>query len=135
MAEPGAEFIRIWSRRHHDFDPRGWDEFSVKTPLRIYEQHPDLVHVEPSESFFPLSWDDRDLELVYEQVTALERSYSIHLWESVAYARFLSRLSEEDILSRDSTYNILARRALKGVPPFRCSGRTSEGALPPRPAS
>lgn len=88
--DQGAEFARIWLAHYDTFRSKGrdryWDEHSVRLPLRLAEQHPDLVTIYPQDQFFSPLWGH--LKTIFqkprrEQRLYLQNSISVHLWESI----------------------------------------------------
>ncbi len=111
MAEKSHPFLKMWQDSFSDFNPEDWNQMACRKPLELYMKHKSLVHIEPPESFFLLTWSEKDLRDAHVNVIAHPRSYSMHLWESKAYKSHLQHITEPDIRTRHSTYNILARRA------------------------
>lgn len=112
MAEQQSEFMLKWKDRYVDFDPNNWVRSSIYEPYVIACQHQDLIHVEPSESFFRLTWHEDDAILMHKKTIQFERSYSAHLWENILYEKYLRGINFDDVWGRDSSYNILARKCL-----------------------
>jgi hypothetical protein len=55
MAEPNAEFIRLWLERMPGAFDGSWSRHSTFLPYELSVQYPDLIHTEPEESFFFLT--------------------------------------------------------------------------------
>ena len=82
MAAPQARFIKQWIEEYRDFDCEQWDEHSVKRPMRIATEHPDLLNVQPENVFFWPSWQnpdavffDTDKEFVVRRAKGIARSH------------------------------------------------------------
>ena len=112
LSEKDYLFLAHWHGKLPEFDAYDWNKMACRVPLQLSRSHAELIHIEPPESFFRLTWSDQELKAAHEEVLEFNRSYSMHLWETCAYTKYLSKITEEDIRSRDSTYNILARRIL-----------------------
>jgi hypothetical protein len=113
LAEQRHEFLNLWMNEFVSFAPDDWNKMAVRKPFEVFSRNSTLVHIEPPESFFRLAWNEEDLRAAHEEVIPYHRSYLMHLWEAIAYKKYLSKITEEDVLTRDSTYNILARNVLK----------------------
>lgn len=124
MAEPGAPFVRLWlDEMERSFDG-SWSGHSTLLPQRLSEQHPDLLHVEPSRSFYPFMWTPADLTTLFEGCQPLpDAAYSIHLWSHLWWEKrrrdfcafHAGLLTEEHVRGTDTTFNLLARRFLPGA--------------------
>jgi len=112
IAMPKAEFLSLWRDRVKEFDPNDWNKLGVRDPWDISRAAPSLIHVEPPESFFRTTWYPQDLADTHERVIHFERSYSLHLWESKTHHTTLKNITEESVLTKDTSYNLLARKAL-----------------------
>jgi hypothetical protein len=111
MAEKGHRFIIVWQAEFYDFEPRDYNKFAVRIPWRIAIQHPGWIHMEPPESFFRLNWNEEDLKLMFEKTISFERSYCSHLLHNNSQY-WLSKLTLDDIWSKDTSYNLIAREIL-----------------------
>jgi 2-polyprenyl-3-methyl-5-hydroxy-6-metoxy-1,4-benzoquinol methylase len=109
IAPPGAEFLKIWLDQYRSFDGTKWNEHSVILPVRLARQYPDLVRVEPPESFFWPTCNEDGLKSLFVDDGAFPHAYSIHLWESLSW-RYLSQLDYDQVTRIDTAYNRIARR-------------------------
>ncbi|MCU0372996.1 MAG: hypothetical protein MUE56_07105 [Ignavibacteria bacterium] len=114
MAEKNAEFARLWLSNYKTFRSKGkdkyWAEHSVKLPSVLAKQNPDLLHIEPYNSFhFPLYYKF-SLRKLFIDANDYPEAFCHHLWEGGSWDEYLSKLSVEDIMQRDSTYNLIARK-------------------------
>jgi hypothetical protein len=50
--------------------------------------------------------------MMFEEVHDFPEAYLHHLWESFAWEKYMSKLTEGMIKTTDSTYNLIARRFL-----------------------
>jgi len=121
MARPDAAFVRLWLARMPEAFDGSWSNHATLLPQRLAEQHPELVHIEPSRSFYPFMWTPSDLHTLLEGCERnLEGVFSIHLWSHLWWERRRrdfstfsgDLLTEEHIRKKDTTYNLIARRFL-----------------------
>jgi hypothetical protein len=118
MAEPGAEFARLWLERMGQSFDGSWSGHSTILPERLSREHPELVHVEPQRSFFKHDWTPGGISTMLEgRDTDAEGVFSIHLWSHLwwsrwrrEYSRFhAGRLDEDYVRRGETTYAALAR--------------------------
>ncbi len=129
MAEPEAEFGRIWlSAMRSSFDG-SWSGHSTLLPERLSRDHPDLLRVEPEGTFYRYPWTRNGIRMLLEGLdTDLDGAVSLHLWSHLWWSRrrldfssfHAGMLTERRIASVDTTYNVIARRYL---PPARTIGK------------
>ncbi len=112
IARKNPLFLRLWRSEFAHFDPNDWNKMACRVPLTLAVQHPQLIHVEGNEAFFRLNWSPQEVDVLFASVVDLSRSYSQHLWEHTSYELYLSKLTLEDIMTRDTTYNLLARKVI-----------------------
>jgi hypothetical protein len=56
MGEPGADFAKQWlARTYEEFDGT-WSRHSTFLFFRLSREYPELIHVEPPQSFFFYDW-------------------------------------------------------------------------------
>ncbi|MCC6286778.1 MAG: hypothetical protein IT249_02735 [Chitinophagaceae bacterium] len=110
---PGAAFTEFDSA---DYIISGkdqyWSEHSVAVPLQLAKLFPGLVHIEPEASFFYPSYSEEDLKMLFEESLVFPDAYCFHLWESLSYDKYLSRLNKSTIKTQKNSYNNLVRRFL-----------------------
>lgn len=112
MSAPNAPFLDHWYNAYHEFNPDGWIEISVQKPMALANQFPDLIHIEPNESFFKFDWSQRHVAMLHSEVSDVSDCYSIHLWETIVWREILSDLDPIKLLRTTTTYSTLARRHL-----------------------
>ena len=88
-----------------------WDEHSVYVPKFLSKQLPKKLHIENYKSFHYPIWDDKGIKMLFEEDHNMENAYCHHLWESTSW-KYLNNLTEEEIKTKDTTYNKIARRFL-----------------------
>lgn len=96
LSRPDSEFLKIWYEEYRSFRSKGrdvyWNEHSVKLPLRLAKENPDLIHIEGVKSFFYPHW--KNPEILWKNSSQdFSQSYCIHLWESKWWGKYLKRLS------------------------------------------
>jgi hypothetical protein len=139
LAEPNAEFLRLWHGEYRTFRARGrdefWDEHACKVPFRLAREHPGLVRIEDEFSFFwPLHtgaspailWSryaegfPARLMLRSKQLLALlflKGSYCVHLWEQLWWEPYLRRLTPESLAAEYHNFSKLFAGHLDGAHP------------------
>jgi hypothetical protein len=125
MAERGAEFGRLWLQAMENAFDGTWSRHSTLLPQELSQQRPDLVHVEPSRTFYKHMWTREGIATLFE---GLDADYtgvlSMHLWSHLWWSRWrrdfsrfhAGKLNEDFVRYVDTTYNLAARRFL---PPRR----------------
>lgn len=102
--EAGSAFGREWLASYATFRSTGWgdhwDEHSVRVPLRLAKRMPDAITILPHDTFFYPLWDDLPRIFKAGEPRFLDRSVSVHLWESATWP-MLSPLTP-DTIDRDS---------------------------------
>jgi len=84
MAEPGAEFARIWRARMAGAINGTWSNHSGFLAQSLSEERPKAVRVEPEPSFFPVPCTPAGIDgLLRDGDPDFSRSYSVHLWAHV----------------------------------------------------
>lgn len=114
MSEKNSEFAMKWMDEYKSFRSKGkdkyWAEHSVSVPLKLSKKYPHLLHIEAYNSFhFPLYYQI-SLRDLFVHSKDYPEAYCHHLWEGGSWDKYLKDLSISDILKRDSTYNLIARR-------------------------
>lgn len=126
MAEPGAEFGRIWLERMEAAFDGTWSNHSTFLPQRLASEYPHLIHVEQASSFFHFGATPRDLFALFEDLQEIPPDvYSFHLWEHLWWDRertdfsffHSGKLNESYVRDGGSTYSNAARPFLPSEPP------------------
>ena len=121
MSTKGSEFARIWLDKMEESFDGTWSEHSCSLAHRLSIDFPDIVHVEPSRSFYKHMWTREGLKALLEEVDDdLNGVVSIHLWAHLWWTKKRKEFSdfhgglinEKLIREKDSTYNIIARQFL-----------------------
>jgi len=116
LSEKNSAFVNRWLDTYSSFRSKGrdkfWNEHSVFVPIKLAAGHPgEVTLLGPYAFHYPL-YNKPGLESMFEKVTDFRDAYLHHLWESFSWDKYLSRLTEKDIIERDTTYNCIARRFL-----------------------
>ncbi len=121
MCAPEARFARLWLERMPAAFDGSWDAHSTGLAELLRAEHPDLVHVEPSRSFYPFMFTREDLAKLFEELhTDLDGVYSIHMWAHLWWSRWRrdfssfhgGRLSDRYVRAGRTTYAHAARPIL-----------------------
>ena len=113
MAKAGSLFGKQWYEGALEVYNGSWNYHSVRYPKEIMLTHPELIRVEPQKSFFKHMWDEKGIETLFIKVDLdISDCYSFHLWENVSWEDHLEKLTEENIKTIDSTYNVFARSVI-----------------------
>jgi len=121
MSQKGSEFAKIWlDAMEKEFDG-SWSKHSTLLPHKLSKMYPDLIHVEPSRTFYGCMWTIEGLRTLFEGCDRdLEGVISMHLWSHLWWSKkrndfssFHGELITEDFIRNiDTTYNIIARQFL-----------------------
>lgn len=121
MSERGSEFGRLWSQTMEKSFDGSWSRHSTLLPQELSERHGDLIHVEPSRTFYKHMWTREGIATLLE---GLDPDYSgvvsMHLWSHLWWSRWrrdfsrfhAGKLTEKYIRRVDTTYNRIARQFL-----------------------
>ena len=119
MAEPEAPLVGAWLREFRAEYDGSWSRHSCELARDLADRHPQMLSVEPSDSFYPFMWDRRDFQRLFEglHLSGLESSCSIHLWAHLwwhrgrcEWSRFHGGMLNADyILNEETTFARLAR--------------------------
>jgi hypothetical protein len=124
MAEKGAEFGRLWLERMAAAFDGSWSSHSTLLPQRLSETYPDLIHIEPARSFYKHMWTREGIRTLFEgSETDFSGVFSIHLWSHLWWSKrrrdfsdfHAGLITEENIRTIPTTYNLLARRYLQNT--------------------
>lgn len=119
LSAPNAAFARKWHDAYRTF--RGhisWTEHSIQLPSHLARQFPNEVTVLPYTAFaWPLHYPEH-LKWIFEpsQREIIDPAYTRHLWESLAWSRYLENLGPGDIRRSDSNFAKWAAPFLTDLP-------------------
>jgi hypothetical protein len=121
MSEAGSEFCQIWLKTMPSVFDGSWSTHSCQLAADLQMKHPDLIHVEPSRSFYKHAYTKQGLKsLLNECDRDFEDVFSIHLWNHLWWEKYRfdfslmheGRFTENYINYVDTTYNVIARKFL-----------------------
>lgn len=116
LSEKNSSFVNRWLDAYSSFRSQGhdkyWNEHSVRVPMQLAALYPDeLTQLGPYAFHYPL-YDENGLRQLFEELHSFPQAYVHHLWESFSREKYISAITEQDILNRDTTYNLMARKFL-----------------------
>lgn len=116
LASAKSEFLNLWYDEFKNFRSKGrdkhWAEMSVRKPFELAKKYPDLIHTEPYDSFhYPLYYSF-DIKKIFEKNIDFPNAFCHHYWDGASYDKYLKNITEDDIINKDTTYNIIARKYL-----------------------
>ncbi|MFS2020810.1 glycosyltransferase [Massilia sp. CT11-108] len=118
LAAPGAPFVARWLDASYGAFDGKWTSHSCQLASRLWERHPELVHVVPREYFYRHPWTPDGMRNLFERLDPDVRDvFSLHLcshlwWsaERTDFTRFHAGLLTEDyVRAGATTYAMLAR--------------------------
>ncbi len=121
MAEPQAEFGRKWLAAMTDAFDGTWSNHSTLLPQRLSEEHPELIHVEPTTTFYKHPCTRQGIRTLLEELDDdFTNVVSMHLWSHLWWSRarrdfssfHADRLTERYVKRLDTTYTLVAQRFL-----------------------
>jgi hypothetical protein len=122
LSEPHAPFLEKWYSEYRSFRSRGrdafWDEHSVQLPLRLSKRFPAEITVLPQEAFFWPSFRPEDIKLIFDSSSQIDisKAFVTHLWESVAWERYLEYLTPGRVRSIESNFHHWVRPFAASLP-------------------
>ncbi len=131
VARRGARFARLCLEGHDPlrslwsgFRAKGRDhkyvEMSVRYPAMLAGLCPTMLSALPQETFLWADWSDEGLaKLFVEDGDLPEEVLAVHLWESHAWAKYLSRITPERVREEETRFHRVARRFLPDVPAWK----------------
>jgi hypothetical protein len=114
LAEPNAEFLRLWYDSYRKFRSKGrdifWNEHSVKVPAILAGRYPELITTLPHEAFFWPRWHPDHLKMIYKSTTPIvtPQTYATHLWETHAW-KYLESLTPGQVRRLNANFHLWAR--------------------------
>ncbi|MBL4672307.1 MAG: PqqD family peptide modification chaperone [Arenicella sp.] len=121
MSEPNSEFARRWLEASYQSFDGTWSSHSCQQAASLASEFPDKVHVAPQRFFFKHMWTKQGIGTLFEGLDDdFQEVYSMHMWNHlwwdqsrVDFSYFHQGLiTEQNIMSLDTTYNVVARRFL-----------------------
>lgn len=108
LSEQHSEFLRIWISEFLIDYREQWEYNCVIMPHVLSQKYPNLIHVEPTESFFKFSWDGLGKKQLFDEINSFEECYCVHLWEHKNY----KELTSLDIYKHDNTLSKIYRNII-----------------------
>lgn len=122
LSKPNCEFVIEWIDTYTTFRSKGrdeyWDEHSVLMPLKLAYKYNDKIKILDNDSFYNPLWYNINEILFNEEININEykklinNNYCVHLWDTYSH-NYLSKLTEDDILNKNTLYNLFARKFIK----------------------
>lgn len=121
FSAPDAQFGALWRREMDAAFDGNWSRHSTFLPYELSLRHPQLIHVEPTTSFFHLDWTREGIRNLFERSVDLpDTVYSLHLWAHLWSDRSRTdvtrfhegRITPNYIRLANTTFARLARRFL-----------------------
>jgi len=128
IAEAGAQFLERWL---DGFDPskslwkgfrsestlgtidRYYSEISIKYSHFLSNYYPEEIKVvDKNHFFYPSHAEDELKNFFLGNGGGYEECYVFHTWASIGWENYLKNISEEDIKTKDTNFNVLARKFL-----------------------
>jgi Glycosyltransferase sugar-binding region containing DXD motif len=123
LAEPHSQFLLRWLEEYRSFRwdvavRETWNEHSVKLPARLAHAHPSEITVLPHTAFYWPLWIKEHLDWIFasNKPICLGQAYANHLWENLAWERYLEDLTPRRVRSVDTNFNLWARPLIDGLP-------------------
>ena len=116
LTQKDSEFLKIWFDEFKNFRSKGrdrhWAEMSVRKPYVLSKKYPNLIHVEPFDSFhYPLYYSF-DIKKIFVKNLDFPNASCHHYWDGASYSKYLKNITEDEIINKDTTYNVIARKFL-----------------------
>jgi Glycosyltransferase sugar-binding region containing DXD motif len=129
VARPHAAFILRWIDSYAEFHVGEWNEHSVVHPKDMANEHPAEVCLLSPHAFFWPTWTARHIRWIHEPLSKIEAEkfeqtlsenkgsiyrgqLAYHAWNSLAWGRYMWRLTEDVVKSEDTRFNLMVRRFL-----------------------
>ena len=125
IARPASDFIVRWQATYESFRDEDWNKHSVRIPKQLAVQYPETIcSLSPTVFFWP-TWAQKHIHYMHEPLSTneanefqtmmssndgsmYENQLAYHAWGSRAL-EYLPTLTPDDILSKDTRFNILIR--------------------------
>jgi hypothetical protein len=132
LARPGSPFIKRWIKSYSTFKKGEWNEHSVVLPKEMTEENPyseEVCTLSPHAFFWP-TWTTGQIEWMHEPLSdeladveetlktndgsLFKGQLAYHGWNSALSGDHLTRLTEQVVLHRDTRFNLMVRRFIRG---------------------
>uniref|UniRef100_A0A7S0EWH5 Alpha 1,4-glycosyltransferase domain-containing protein n=1 Tax=Hanusia phi TaxID=3032 RepID=A0A7S0EWH5_9CRYP len=107
LSSPNSTFVNLWIRHYAEaYDPAIWSMHSVKLPSILSHLYPtEITQVNDKVFFYPL-WNKIDYMFTGHGET-FPHNIAMHLWESLSWDKYISRLNLDYIMNVDNNFNNL----------------------------
>jgi Glycosyltransferase sugar-binding region containing DXD motif len=122
LSEAQAPFLKRWFSEYRSFRSRGrdefWDEHSVQVPLKLSKDFPREVTSLSHLAFYWPTFRPEDIKLIFDSSAQIDisKAFATHLWESVAWERYLEYLTPGRVRSIDSNFHGWVRPFVASLP-------------------
>jgi Glycosyltransferase sugar-binding region containing DXD motif len=118
LAEPSAPFAKRWYQEYRSFRGEFWAEHSTALPLKLARTFPDEVTVLRHTTFCWPLWYESHLKMIYVpgQAKIENGAYGNHLWETIAWEKYLENLTPRGVRITSSNFCEWARPLIADLP-------------------
>jgi hypothetical protein len=118
LAEPSAPFAKRWYQEYRSFTGEFWAEHSTHLPLKLAGTFPHEVTVLPYSAFCWPLWHESHLKKIYEpgHPRIENGAYGNHLWETIAWEKYLENLTPRHVRLTASNFSEWARPLIVDLP-------------------
>lgn len=85
LSELRSDFLKLWISEFLSDYREQWEYNCVRMPYALSKTYPNLLHIEPSCSFFKFSWDELGKQQLFNENHPFDDCYCAHLWEHKNY--------------------------------------------------
>lgn len=124
MSPAGAQFGIKWLRQMGESFDGTWSSHSTLLPHQLSEQFPELIHIEPINTFYKFPANRTGIADLFENlVLDVNEAASIHLWAHLWWSKLrmdfstfhAGMITEDYVRNSDTTYAVLARKFLPKI--------------------
>lgn len=121
LAEANAPFLKRWHSEYRWFRSKGhdnyWDEHSVRVPYELSKSFSDELAVLPHSAFYWPTFKKEDITMIFESAEPIDLSgaYANHLWESLAWERYLEHLTPRRVRAVHTNFHYWARPMVEAL--------------------
>jgi len=115
MTEPNNDFIKFWYDQIGDnLIGKPWAYHAVCLPKKLLQENSFDVHLDPSKTFLPFCfrhpyiWNSN----MNHRINEFDESYTIHLWETIWWQQYTSKLDVEYLVSNNNIISKLFNQYL-----------------------
>jgi signal recognition particle subunit SEC65 len=116
LSAPESKFVTLWLDAYKTFRSKGrdafWGEHSVFVPKDLAIANPQLLTIANPYCFHYPLYSHLGLKYIFEKDKDYPNAYLHHVWESHSWEKYLKNLTVDDIKSRNTSFNRIARNFL-----------------------